>query len=81
MRIFLLVSVCILFVGCYQERMTAARTGCLPEELDFPDGKHWITPTHWEALCHGKRYACQTKPKNFLFWGWQDTECVPISTQ
>lgn len=81
MRIFSLVGIFILFAGCYQERMTAARTGCAPEELDYPEGRHWIiTPTHWEALCNGKRYACKTKPENFLlFWGWQDTECALVS--
>ena len=81
MRIFLLVGIFILCVGCYQERMTAARTGCAPEELDYPEGKHWIiTPTHWEALCNGKKYHCElTDTKYFLFWAWQNTECTLVS--
>ena len=81
MRFLLLAGLLVFVAGCYQERMTAARTGCAPEELDYPEGKHWIaTPTQWEALCNGKRYVCKTKPENFLlFWGWQDTECTLVS--
>ena len=81
MRFLLLASVLVFVVGCYQERMTAARTGCAPEELDYPEGKHWIaTPTHWEALCNGKKYHCElTNTKYLLFWGWNDTECTLVS--
>ena len=65
--LFFAIFAMLLLSACdYQRRVTAAEIGCRKENIVFPDGEPWITPSYWVARCAEREFVCSNSPAVFV---------------
>lgn len=68
--LFLAVFAVFFLAACdYQRRVTASEIGCRKENIVFPDGEPWLTPSYWIAQCGSREFVCSNNISSFVGLG------------